>query len=72
MKKLNTYKIRKLYEHIIATKFDDEDEEFYAYNLYDLCDTYHIRYDYEDLDELDDELNDGYEITLGDLKIRRV
>ena len=69
MKKLNTYKIRKLYEHII-TGLDDE--ELYAYNLYDLCDTYHIRYDNEDLDELDDELNDGYEITLGDLKIRRV
>ncbi len=70
MKRMNTYKITPTYEHIISGF--NENEEYYAYSLYDLCETYHIRYDNEDLDELDDYLNDGYEITLGDLKIRRV
>ena len=70
MRKVNRYRIRNVYSHIIS-RFGDE-EDWYAYNLYDLCETYHIRYGEEDLDELDDYLNDGYEITLGDLKIRRV
>lgn len=70
MKKLNTYKVRSVYDHIMT--WFDEKEEIYAYNLYDLCETYGIRYVELDLDELDDYLNDGCEITLGDLKIRRV
>jgi hypothetical protein len=70
MKKMNTYKIAPTYEHIISGF--NENEEYYAYSLYDLCETYSIRYEEQELDDLEAILDMGYQIILGDLAIRRV
>lgn len=67
---MNGYKISKKYEHII-TKFK-EDEIYYADNLYDLCRTFNINYNDEELELLEDDLEMGYVITLGDLQIRKL
>lgn len=70
MKRMHTYKIIPTYEHIISGF--NENEEYYAYSLYDLCETYSIRYEEQELEDLEAILDMGYQIILGDLAIRRV
>ena len=66
MKKLNTYYVKGQFDHI------KDKGKCYATNLYDLLDSENISYIDYDLNELDDlnqDLEDGYAIWISDYEI---